>query len=142
MAAKIIDGKAISAQIRGELTQEVAKLKAEKGVTPGLAVVLVGEDPASKVYVGQKEKACVELGLLSRKYALPATTAETELLALVEKLNQDPEIDGILVQLPLPKQIDENKVIAAAAAIALFRLRVGVMPLLGACAAAGIIAGW
>lgn len=113
MAAKIIDGKAISAQIRGELTQEVAKLKAEKGVTPGLAVVLVGEDPASKVYVGQKEKACAELALLSRKYALPATTSEAELLALVEKLNKDPEIDGILVQLPLPKQIDENKVIAA-----------------------------
>ena len=113
MAAKVIDGKAISAQIRGELTQEVAKLKSEKGVTPGLAVVLVGEDPASKVYVGQKEKACGELGLLSRKYALPATTSEKELLDLVAKLNADPEIDGILVQLPLPKQIDENKVIAA-----------------------------
>ena len=113
MAAKVIDGKAISAQIRAELTQEVAKLKADKGVTPGLAVVLVGEDPASKVYVGQKEKGCAELGLLSRKYALPATTAEKELLELVAKLNADPEIDGILVQLPLPKQIDENKVIAA-----------------------------
>src|SRR5512138_2174588 len=113
MAAKVIDGKAISAQIRAELAQEVAKLKAEKGVTPGLAVVLVGEDPASKVYVGAKEKACVELGLLSRKYALPATTSEAELLALVEKLNNDPEIDGILVQLPVPKQINDQKIIAA-----------------------------
>jgi methylenetetrahydrofolate dehydrogenase (NADP+)/methenyltetrahydrofolate cyclohydrolase len=112
MAASIIDGKAISAQIRAELTQEVSNLKSQKGVTPGLAVVLVGEDPASKVYVGQKEKACNELGLLSRKYHLPAETTEAELLALVEKLNADPEIDGILVQLPLPKQIDDKKVIA------------------------------
>jgi methylenetetrahydrofolate dehydrogenase (NADP+)/methenyltetrahydrofolate cyclohydrolase len=113
MAAKIIDGKAISAQIRGELTAEVAKLKAEKGVLPGLAVVLVGEDPASKVYVGQKEKACAELGLHSKKFTLPATATEKELLELVATLNADPAIDGILVQLPLPKQIDENKVIAA-----------------------------
>jgi len=113
MAASIIDGKAISAQIRAELAQEVAKLKADKGVTPGLAVVLVGDNPASKVYVGQKEKACNELALLSRKFVLPAETKEEELLDLVAKLNADPEIDGILVQLPLPKQIDENKVIAA-----------------------------
>jgi len=113
MAASIIDGKAISAQIRAELAQEVGKLKADKGVTPGLAVVLVGENPASKVYVGQKEKACNELGLLSKKFVLPAETQEQELLELVAKLNADPEVDGILVQLPLPKQIDENKVIAA-----------------------------
>ena len=113
MAAKIIDGKAISAQIRGELTQEVAKLKAEKGVTPGLAVVLVGDNPASKVYVGAKEKGCAELGILSKKFVLSAETSEKELLDLIAKLNTDPEIDGILVQLPLPKQIDENKVIAA-----------------------------
>jgi methylenetetrahydrofolate dehydrogenase (NADP+)/methenyltetrahydrofolate cyclohydrolase len=113
MAASIIDGKAISAQIRAELAGEVAKLKAEKGVTPGLAVVLVGDNPASKVYVGQKEKACNELALLSRKHVLPGETSERELLDLVAKLNADPEIDGILVQLPLPKQIDENKVIAA-----------------------------
>ena len=113
MAAKIIDGKAISAQIRGELTQEVAKLKKETGVTPGLAVVLVGDNPASKVYVGAKEKGCAELGLVSKKFVLAGDASEQELLALVEKLNHDPEIDGILVQLPLPKQIDENKVIAA-----------------------------
>ncbi len=113
MAASIIDGKAISAQIRAELAQEVAKLKADKGVTPGLAVVLVGDNPASKVYVGQKEKACNELALLSKKFVLPGETKEQELLELVAKLNADPEIDGILVQLPLPKQIDENKVIAA-----------------------------
>ena len=113
MTASIIDGKAISAQIRAELAQEVAKLKAEKGVTPGLAVVLVGDNPASKVYVGQKEKACNELALVSKKFVLPGETGEAELLDLVAKLNDDPEIDGILVQLPLPKQIDENKVIAA-----------------------------
>ena len=113
MTAKIIDGKAISAQIRAELVDEVKKLQAETGVTPGLAVVLVGEDPASKVYVGQKEKACEELGLVSKKFVLSADATEQELLDLVAKLNSDPEIDGILVQLPLPKQIDENKVIAA-----------------------------
>ncbi|MBS3908696.1 MAG: bifunctional methylenetetrahydrofolate dehydrogenase/methenyltetrahydrofolate cyclohydrolase FolD [Actinobacteria bacterium] len=113
MTAKIIDGKAISAQIRAELVEEVKKLQAETGVTPGLAVVLVGEDPASKVYVGQKEKACEELGLVSKKFVLSAEASEQELLDLVEKLNNDPEVDGILVQLPLPKQIDENKVIAA-----------------------------
>jgi len=113
MAAKIIDGKAISAQIRAELVEEVKKLQQETGVTPGLAVVLVGDDPASKVYVGQKEKACDELGLVSKKYVLPGDASEQELLDLVEQLNNDPEIDGILVQLPLPKQIDENKVIAS-----------------------------
>ncbi|HZD59068.1 MAG TPA: bifunctional methylenetetrahydrofolate dehydrogenase/methenyltetrahydrofolate cyclohydrolase FolD [Anaerolineae bacterium] len=113
MAAKIIDGKAISAQIRAELAEEVKKLQQETGITPGLAVVLVGDNPASKVYVGQKEKACEELGLVSRKYVLPGDTSEKELLDLVEQLNNDSEIDGILVQLPLPKQIDENKVIAA-----------------------------
>ncbi|MBE0447198.1 MAG: bifunctional methylenetetrahydrofolate dehydrogenase/methenyltetrahydrofolate cyclohydrolase FolD [Actinobacteria bacterium] len=113
MAAKIIDGKAISAQIRAELAEEVKKLQQETSVTPGLAVVLVGDNPASKVYVGQKEKACEELGLVSKKYVLPGDASEKELLDLVEQLNNDPEIDGILVQLPLPKQIDENKVIAA-----------------------------
>lgn len=113
MAAKIIDGKAISAQIRAELAEEVKKLQHETGVTPGLAVVLVGDDPASKVYVGQKEKACAELGVFSQKHVLSGDASESELLGLVEQLNNDPAIDGILVQLPLPKQIDENKVIAA-----------------------------
>lgn len=111
MAGKLIDGKEISAQIKAELAQEVAKLQKENDVTPGLAVVLVGENPASKVYVGQKEKACAELGVFSQKHVLPPDVSEDELLDLVRSLNDDPQIDGILVQLPLPKHIDENKVI-------------------------------
>lgn len=110
--AKIIDGKAIAAKIRGEITAEVAKLAA-KGVTPGLAVVLVGEDPASKVYVSMKEKACKDVGIFSDEYKLPADTSETDLLLLIDKLNHDPKIHGILVQLPLPKQIDTEKVLEA-----------------------------
>ncbi|MDI6715365.1 MAG: bifunctional methylenetetrahydrofolate dehydrogenase/methenyltetrahydrofolate cyclohydrolase FolD [Actinomycetota bacterium] len=113
MAGRLIDGKEISAQIKAELAQEVAKMQKESDVTPGLAVVLVGEDPASKVYVGQKEKACAELGIFSQKHTLPADVSEEELLGLVGSLNSDPQIDGILVQLPLPKHIDENKVIEA-----------------------------
>lgn len=107
----MIDGKEISSQIKAELAQEVARLQKENDVTPGLAVVLVGEDPASKVYVGQKEKACAELGIFSQKHVLPADVREEELLDLVRSLNDDPDIDGILVQLPLPKHIDENRVI-------------------------------
>jgi methylenetetrahydrofolate dehydrogenase (NADP+)/methenyltetrahydrofolate cyclohydrolase len=110
--ANIIDGKAIAVKIRGEITAEVAKL-AEKGITPGLAVVLVGEDPASKVYVSMKEKACKDVGIFSDEYKLPAETTEEELLQLVEKLNNDPKIHGILVQLPLPKQINTEKVLEA-----------------------------
>lgn len=110
--AKIIDGKAIAAKIRGEITAEVAKLAAQ-GVTPGLAVVLVGEDPASKVYVSMKEKACKDVGIFSDEYKLPADTSETDLLLLIDKLNHDPKIHGILVQLPLPKQIDTEKVLEA-----------------------------
>jgi len=113
VAGRLIDGKEISAQIKAELAQEVAKMQKESDVTPGLAVVLVGEDPASKVYVGQKEKACAELGIFSQKHTLPADVSEEELLGLVGSLNSDPQIDGILVQLPLPKHIDENKVIEA-----------------------------
>jgi len=108
--AKIIDGKAIAAKIRGEIATEVARL-ATKGITPGLAVVLVGEDPASKVYVSMKEKACQEVGIFSDEYKLHAETGETELLALIERLNNDPKIHGILVQLPLPKHINEAKVL-------------------------------
>ncbi|MBI4733827.1 MAG: bifunctional methylenetetrahydrofolate dehydrogenase/methenyltetrahydrofolate cyclohydrolase FolD [Rubrobacteridae bacterium] len=111
VAGKLIDGKAISAQIKAELVEEVRKLQQEYDITPGLAVVLVGEDPASKVYVGQKEKACTELGFVSQKHVLPVDVSEEKLLDLVRALNKDPEIDGILVQLPLPKHIDENKVI-------------------------------
>jgi methylenetetrahydrofolate dehydrogenase (NADP+)/methenyltetrahydrofolate cyclohydrolase len=112
MTAKIIDGKQIAAQMREELKQKVATLKI-KGVTPGLAVILVGEDPASKSYVTAKEKACEEIGMHSSDNRLPASTGQTELLVLIEKLNRDPKIHGILVQLPLPKQINEDTVLLA-----------------------------
>ena len=112
--AKILSGKEVSARIKEKLKAEVAALT-EKGVTPGLAVVIVGNDPASKVYVGRKEAMCAELGMYSEKYALPADTAQSELLALIEKLNSDPNIHGILVQLPLPEPLDEKAVIAAIA---------------------------
>jgi len=112
MAAKIIDGKQIAAQMREELKQKVLTLKA-KGITPGLAVILVGDDPASKSYVAAKEKACVEIGIYSRDNRLPASTSQAELLALIEKLNKDTKIHGILVQLPLPKQINEDTVLLA-----------------------------
>ncbi|MCL6471532.1 MAG: bifunctional methylenetetrahydrofolate dehydrogenase/methenyltetrahydrofolate cyclohydrolase FolD [Firmicutes bacterium] len=111
MAGSLIDGKEISSQIKAELAQEVAKLQKTSNITPGLAVVLVGEDPASKVYVGQKEKACAELGIFSQKHTLPAEVSEEELLGLVRNLNDDPDIDGVLVQLPLPSHINENRVI-------------------------------
>jgi len=110
--ATIIDGKAIAAKIRKELTAEVAGLKA-KGVIPGLAVVLVGEDPASKVYVSMKEKACTDIGIFSAEHKLSVETSEVELLALIARLNADPKIHGILVQLPLPKQINTEKVLEA-----------------------------
>ncbi len=110
MKAKLIDGKAVSAKLRESLKQEVANL-AEEGITPGLAVIIVGDDPASKVYVRNKEKACEELGIYSEKYELPAQTTQEELTELVKKLNQKPDIDGILVQLPLPKHLDEKAII-------------------------------
>lgn len=112
MKAKLIDGKTISAELRAQMKKEVAAL-AEDGITPGLAVVIVGDDPASKVYVRNKKKACEELGIYSEEYALPAETTQDELLALIRKLNTKPDIDGILVQLPLPKQLDEKAVIEA-----------------------------
>lgn len=108
--AKILSGKMVSARVREELKQEVEELKAG-GTVPGLAVVIVGEDPASQVYVANKEKACAELGMYSEKYALPAETTQEELLALVDTLNQKEEIHGILVQLPLPEHLDEKAVI-------------------------------
>lgn len=108
--AKIIDGKALAAKIRGELSEQVAGLKANR-ITPGLAVVLVGEDPASKVYVSMKEKACADIGIFSAEHKLPAETTEAQLLALIDKLNHDSRIHGILVQLPLPKQINAEKVL-------------------------------
>jgi len=113
MTAKLIKGGEVSKQIRQELIEEIKRLKQQHGISPGLATILVGEDPGSKVYVGQKEKACNELGIFSQRTDLPAQTTEADLLALVEKYNQDPKIHGILVQLPLPKQIDANRVINA-----------------------------
>ena len=105
----LIDGRAIAAQIQRELAGRIAALKG-RGVLPGLAFVRVGEDPASKVYVGRKEKACAELGIFSETHVLPEQTREAELLALLEKLNADPRLHGILVQAPLPKQIRESVV--------------------------------
>lgn len=112
MTAIRIDGKGISAQIRAEVGAEAAQL-AEKGIVPGLAVVLVGEDPASKVYVGSKEKACIELGFYSEVHKLPRDTTQEQLLALIERLNAQANIHGILVQLPLPAHIEEKAVIDA-----------------------------
>ncbi|MHC5090391.1 MAG: bifunctional methylenetetrahydrofolate dehydrogenase/methenyltetrahydrofolate cyclohydrolase FolD, partial [Planctomycetota bacterium] len=102
----------VAADMRAELKEKVAQLK-DKGVTPGLAVVLVGEDPASKSYVTAKERACEEIGIYSDDNRLPAETTEGDLLALIDKLNKDPKINGILVQLPLPKHIDEDNVLLA-----------------------------
>ncbi len=112
MTAQIIDGKQVAAEMRAELKEKVAKLKTQ-GVTPGLAVVLVGEDPASKSYVTAKERACEEIGIFSDDNQLVADTGEEDLLALIDKLNKDPKINGILVQLPLPKHIDEDKILLA-----------------------------
>jgi len=112
MTARIIDGKKISSDIRTELQKEVATLKS-KGIVPGLGVILVGDDPASKSYVTAKERACQEIGLFSDDNRLPATTSEADLVRLVEKINVDPRINGILVQLPLPKHINESKVLLA-----------------------------
>ena len=115
MSAVIIDGKQVAKDIRAELEAQVRQLKAEKGIVPGLAVVLVGQDTASQSYVTAKEKACAEIGIYSDDNRLPAETSEAELLALISKLNADPKIHGILVQLPLPKHIDESRVILAIA---------------------------
>jgi len=110
--ATIIDGKAISARIRQNIAVEAATLIA-RGMTPGLAVVLVGDDPASRTYVTMKEKACQKAGIYSQEHQLPEETSETELLTLIDRLNRDERIDGILVQLPLPKQIDTARIIEA-----------------------------
>lgn len=112
MTAQIIDGKQVAADMRAELKEKVAELKA-KGVTPGLAVVLVGDDPASKSYVTAKERACEEIGIYSDDNRLAADTSEEDLLTLIDKLNKDSKVNGILVQLPLPKHIDEDKVLLA-----------------------------
>lgn len=113
MTAAIIDGKAFAANLRGKVGELAAAFEAKAGRKAGLAVVLVGEDPASQVYVRSKGKQTVEAGMASFEHKLPAETPEADLLALVEQLNVDPAVDGILVQLPLPKHMDEQKVISA-----------------------------
>ncbi|WP_135506311.1 bifunctional methylenetetrahydrofolate dehydrogenase/methenyltetrahydrofolate cyclohydrolase FolD [Roseovarius aestuariivivens] len=111
MTAQIIDGKAFSAKVREQVAAHVARLKEEHGITPGLAVVLVGEDPASQVYVRSKGKQTVEAGMNSYEHKFDATISEEELLAIVDKLNKDPDVHGILVQLPLPDHLDSDLVI-------------------------------
>src|SRR3972149_2587043 len=111
MPAQLIKGAEVAAQIREELKKEIADLKAKHNLVPGLVTVLVGADPASQVYVGQKEKTSKELGIYSERHDLPEKTTQKELIALVEKLNKDPKIHGILVQLPLPKHLNEEEVL-------------------------------
>ncbi|PCD77824.1 bifunctional methylenetetrahydrofolate dehydrogenase/methenyltetrahydrofolate cyclohydrolase FolD [Pseudothioclava arenosa] len=111
MSARIIDGKAFAAQVREKVAAHVARLKEVQGITPGLAVVLVGDDPASEVYVRNKGKQTLEVGMNSYEHKLPAETSEAELLALIERLNADPEVHGILVQLPLPGHLNSDLVI-------------------------------
>ena len=113
MSAKIISGTEIARQVREELKQEVSDLKARHNIVPGLATVLLGDNPASKSYIAGKEKAAIALGIYSERIDLPDTTTEVELLTLIKRLNNDPKIHGILVQLPLPKGIDETKVLYA-----------------------------
>ncbi|SEH83759.1 bifunctional methylenetetrahydrofolate dehydrogenase/methenyltetrahydrofolate cyclohydrolase FolD [Tardiphaga sp. OK245] len=113
MTASIIDGKIIAAELRGRVAAEVARVKSEHGVTPGLAVVLVGSDPASEVYVRSKHKQTQEAGMASFEHKLPADVAQADLIALVQKLNADPTVHGILVQLPLPKGLDTDAVVNA-----------------------------
>lgn len=111
MTAKVIDGKAFAADVRARVAEHVTRLKEENGITPGLAVVLVGEDPASQVYVRSKGKQTVEVGMNSYEHKLEAETSEEDLLALIDKLNNDPEVHGILVQLPLPGHLNSDLVI-------------------------------
>ena len=111
--AKLINGKEIAASVRERVRLEAAELREKTGIVPGLAVILVGDDPASKIYVGNKKKACLEAGFNSFEHILPAETTQQELLELIAKLNEDPAVHGILCQLPLPKHIDERAVIAA-----------------------------
>ncbi len=109
----IIDGKAVAKQVRGEVREEAERLRNDHGVVPGLGVVLVGDDPASRLYVRNKEKACAEVGIRSVEHLLPASVTQHELLDLIGRLNQDPDIHGILVQLPLPEHIATDRVLEA-----------------------------
>ena len=115
MSATILDGMRLAADMRADIASQVAKLKAEHGVTPGLGVILIGADPASTSYVTAKEKACAEAGMFSQDVRVPAETTQAEALSLVRRMNADPRIHGILVQLPLPRHIDEGAVINAIA---------------------------
>ena len=110
--SKLISGKEVSLKVKNQVAEETAELK-KQGITPGLAVIIVGNDPASRVYVNSKKKACAEVGFNSYEYALPEETTQEELLELVEKLNNDNNVNGILCQLPLPKHIEENAIINA-----------------------------
>lgn len=146
MSATIISGKEVAEEIRKEVAEGVAELK-EHGITPGLATVLVGEDPASNTYVGMKVKACEELGITSIAEQHPADMSEEDLLGLIDRLNKNPDVHGILVQLPLPDQIDEQKVLVAidpAKDVDGFHpFNVGMMmvgkPLFAPCTPAGIV---
>ena len=111
MTAQIISGTQLASQIKSNVAQQISQYVAQGKRAPGLAVILVGADPASQVYVGSKRKSCAEIGIVSKSYDLPETTTEKALLELIEELNQDAEVNGILVQLPLPKHIDSTKVI-------------------------------
>lgn len=113
MAAKLIDGKALAQQIRERIAKDVVELHAQTGVRPGLAAILVGDDPASHIYVRNKQKACEVAGIYVDEHKLSATTSQAELLSLIEKKNADPKVHGILVQLPLPKQIDSKVILDA-----------------------------
>src|ERR1044072_6887269 len=113
MTARISDGKTISADLRGKIADAVHRLRRDRGVVPGIAVVLVGDNPASEVYVRTKSKAVAEAGMRAFDHKLKASTRANDLLSLISKLNADPDVSGILVQLPLPKQIDAQKIIAA-----------------------------
>jgi methylenetetrahydrofolate dehydrogenase (NADP+) / methenyltetrahydrofolate cyclohydrolase len=113
MAARIIDGKAVAAAVRSRVAEEVKSFESERGRAPLLTTVIVGDDPASEVYVAGKHRACEEVGMRSSHHGLPADTSEAELLALVDQLNRDPDVDGILVQLPVPEQIDPDRIVAA-----------------------------
>ena len=111
MTAKLIDGKAIAANLRQQIAQRVAERRQQDLRAPGLAVILVGTDPASQVYVSHKRKDCEEVGFVSRAYDLPASTTQAELLSLIDSLNDDATIDGILVQLPLPEHLDASQLL-------------------------------
>ncbi len=113
MTAQIIDGNRIAGQIRNELKLEIEDLKQKHNLVPGLAAVLVGDDPASRIYVNQKEKDCLEIGIFSERHDLPANTRQSYLLELIDQLNKNSRIHGILVQVPLPKQINEAEVLFA-----------------------------